>query len=57
MKVKVELGGGLELLFNKQKTFEIDLPNGANTIETVVKEMEKKITEKQELFTNKDSKV
>ena len=57
MKVKVELGGGLELLFNKQKTFEIELPNGTNTIETVVKEMEKKITQLHEHFRNKDSRV
>lgn len=55
MKIKVELGGGLELLFNKQKNFEIDLDNGNHTIKDVIKEMEKKITEKKELFTTNDS--
>lgn len=55
MKIKVELGGGLELLFNKQKHFEIDLDNGNHTIKDVIKEMEKKITEKRELFTTNDS--
>ena len=55
MKIKVELGGGLELLFNKQKNFEIDLYNGNHTIKDVIKEMEKKITEKKELFTTNDS--
>lgn len=55
MKIKVELGGGLELLFNKQKNFEIDFDNGNHSIKDVIKEMEKKITEKKELFTTNDS--
>lgn len=57
MKVKVELWGGLELLFQKQKEFLIDLGDGKKTIADVIKVMEGKVHEKPELFTNKEGKM
>ena len=53
MKIKVELGGGLELLFNKQKNFEIDFDNGNHSIKDVIKEMEKKNYRKKRIIYNK----
>lgn len=57
MKIKVELSGGLELLFNKQKEFAIELKKETNTIQDVINEMKTHIVEKPELFVTNDNKM
>ena len=43
MKIKVELGGGLEILFDKIKEHEIELTEDKNTIKDVIMAMLEKI--------------
>ena len=50
MKIKVELGGGLELLFNKVKEHELVFSSENVTINDVIKEMSLKIVKDKELF-------
>ena len=54
MKIKVELGGGLETLFDKVKDHEIELDNNANTIKDVILAMVKKINGDIDLFSSKE---
>lgn len=58
MKINVELGGGIELLFNKNKTLEINLEEKNNNnyvIQDVINHMAKIISDKPELFINKET--
>jgi ubiquitin related modifier 1 len=54
MKIKVELGGGLEILFDKQKNLEINVEKNDVTIKDVIIELYSKIKEKKELFATSD---
>ena len=54
MKIKVELGGGLEMLFDKVKEHEVELDNNANTIKDVVLAMLKKIKGDIAFFASKE---
>lgn len=57
MKIKVEFGGGTELLFNKQKSLDLELTtNGEEwTISRLIKHLnENYIKERAELFANGD---
>jgi hypothetical protein len=59
IKVNVELGGGLELLFNKQKTFQLEYSNDISplTIQHIITSMSERIKERKELFTSSDNKL
>ena len=54
MKIKVELGGGLEILFDKVKEYEIELTENKNTIKDVILVMLDKIKGDSSLFATKD---
>ena len=54
MKIKVELGGGLEILFDKIKEFEIELKEDKNTIKDVILIMLEKIKGDSSLFATKE---
>eukprot|EP00293_Proteomonas_sulcata_P016958 CAMPEP_0184302110 /NCGR_PEP_ID=MMETSP1049-20130417/12169_1 /TAXON_ID=77928 /ORGANISM="Proteomonas sulcata, Strain CCMP704" /LENGTH=89 /DNA_ID=CAMNT_0026613311 /DNA_START=151 /DNA_END=420 /DNA_ORIENTATION=- len=53
LKLKIELGGGLELLFQNQKKFEVSLPKRPNapTIKELIAFLkEKHIKDRPEMF-------
>ena len=54
MKIKVELGGGLEILFDKIKEHEIELTADKNTIKDVILAMLEKIKGDSSLFATKE---
>ena len=54
MKIKVELGGGLELLFDKKKDFEIELNKNQCIIKDVIISMLNKIKGNSNLFASQD---
>ena len=54
MKIKVELGGGLEILFDKIKEHEIELNENNNTIKDVILIMLEKIKGDSSLFATKE---
>jgi hypothetical protein len=58
-KINVELGGGLELLFNKQKTFQLEYPPEQSplTIQHIITSMSDRIKDRKELFTSSDNKL
>lgn len=56
MKIKVELGGGIEFLFDKKKELEITLENkNESKIKDIINEIVKLIKNKEELFINKET--
>lgn len=57
MKVQVELGGGLELLFGKVKDHEIELKENENTIKDVILVMLSKIQGEKNLFSSDDGTI
>jgi ubiquitin related modifier 1 len=57
MKIKVELGGGLEILFEKQKNFEINIEKTEVKIKDIILELYSKIKEKKELFASPDGTI
>jgi len=54
MKIKVELGGGLELLFDKKKDFEIEINKNQCIIKDVIISMLNKIKGNSNLFASQD---
>ncbi len=52
MKIKVELGGGLELLFDKIKDFEIEINKNECVIKDVIISMLSKIKGNSNLFAS-----
>jgi len=51
MKIKVEFGGGLELLFEGQKTVTVDdLAEGSNLRDLIENLRRHKLKEKEEMF-------
>lgn len=60
MKVRIELSGGLELIF-KKKEFQLDFNNNSEnstvTIKDLVDELKKHILERPDFFLNKDGTV
>ena len=54
MKIKVELGGGLEILFDKIKEHEIELTEDKNTIKEVILKMLEKIKGDSSLFATNE---
>ena len=52
MKIKVELGGGLELLFDKIKDFEIEINKNECLIKDVIISMLSKIKGNSNLFAS-----
>ena len=54
MKIKVELGGGLEVLFEKVKEHEVELKDDSNTIKDVILSMLQKIKGDSSLFASKE---
>lgn len=60
MKVRIELSGGLELIF-KKKEFQLDFKNNSEnstvTIKDLVDELKKHILERPDFFLNKDGTV
>ena len=57
MKIKVELGGGLEVLFEKVKDHEVELKENENTIKDVIISMWKKIKGDPSLFATKEGVI
>ena len=57
MKIKVELGGGLEILFDKIKEHEIELNENNNTIKDVILIMLEKIKGDSSLFATKEGNI
>ena len=57
MKIKVELGGGLEILFDKVKEYEIELTENKNTIKDVILIMLEKIKGDSNLFATKEGNI
>jgi len=57
MKIKVELGGGLEILFDKQKNLEINIEKTEVKIKDIILELYSKIKEKKELFSSSDGSI
>ena len=57
MKIKVELGGGLEVLFDKVKDHEVELTDNANTIKDVNLSMLQKIKGDSSLFATKEGVI
>lgn len=60
MKVRIELSGGLELIF-KKKEFQLDFNNNSEnstvTIKDLVDELKKHILERPDFFLTKDGTV
>ena len=54
MKIKVELGGGLELLFDKVKNFDIEIEKNEGTIKDIIMIMLSKIKGDSNLFASQD---
>lgn len=54
MKIKVELGGGLELLFGKIKDFEIEINKKECVIKDVIISMLSKIKGDSNLFASQE---
>lgn len=53
MKVKIELSGGLELLFAKVKEHKVDLPDDVRNMRSLIKWMQAHLlTERPELFVS-----
>lgn len=53
IKIKVEFGGGTELLFNRQKSLNLELSPGNWTISKLIKHLsENHIKERVELFSS-----
>jgi ubiquitin related modifier 1 len=57
MKIKVELGGGLEILFDKQKNIEINIEKTDVKIRDIILELLSKIKEKKDLFASSDGSI
>ena len=61
MKVRISLSGGLELIFNKEKNFTIELEKKSDedelTIQDVISILIGKITERPEFFVTSDNIV
>ncbi len=56
MKFKLEFSGGLELLFNKQKKMEIEVPQeGQVTVQDLMNVLKDKIVEKKDFFITKEN--
>lgn len=56
MKVKIEMSGGLELLFSKLKVHKVDLPDDVRNMRSLIKWMQTNLlTERPELFVSGES--
>ena len=56
MKIKVEFSGGLELLFNNQKSIALDIPEPAFSVTQLIEHLRKShVQEKEEMFVQGDS--
>lgn len=53
MKLKIEMSGGLELLFGKLKVHKVDLPDDTRNMRSLIKWMQANLlTERPELFVS-----
>lgn len=58
MKFKIELSGGLELLFNKSKKMEVEIGEKEIVIvQDIINELRTKIIEKPDFFITKDNSM
>jgi hypothetical protein len=59
MKFKIELSGGLELLFNKNKKIELEIEEVKEnfSICDLILKLKEKIVEKQDFFITKENQM
>lgn len=56
MKIKVEFSGGLELLFNNQKSLSVEVSEAEFTVTQLIEHLRKNyVQEKEEMFVQGDS--
>ena len=55
MKVTLEFSGGMELLFNNQKSIQAELPSGMNLSQVIIWIKDNLLQERPELFIQDNS--